>query len=245
MSAHNESDFDRLLAAHCNRDLGPAEFERLQVMARDDDARAREVREVDELHRIFDAERALFVTVAAPLEPREEADEVYRGLSQRAARAEQTLRDLGADGAGEPVLRLSVWTARRLWAAAAAAAAAAVLVLAFAAALGVFSPAEPDDLRLRAVTPIQLEPEISATSREISWHTVVGARTYDVVITDEDNAVILARPDTAARSTIWELTPAEFTRLESFEGSLYLRVVARDGSEIEITTTGDLLLKIR
>lgn len=242
MSAHNESDFDRLLAAHCNRELEPAEVERLQVMARDDDARAREIREVDELHRIFDAERALFVAVAAPPEPREEADEVYRGLRQSAAHAEQTLRDLGSPPVVRPLLHSRGWTARRIGMVAAA---AAVVVLGFAATLGVFSPSPPDDLRLRGVTPIQLEAEISATSREISWHTVVGARTYDVVITDGDNRTILARPDTAARSTIWELTPAEFTRLDDFEGPLYLRVVARDGSEIELATTGDLLLNIR
>lgn len=240
MSVHNESDFDRLFAAHCNRELEPGEFEQLQVLAGADEERAQAVQEVETMHRLFASERALFAAAAAPLEPRDEADEVYRGLCRRAAQAEETLRASATAGTA-PVSRARLLSAPRGWVAAAA---AAFLVVA-AYALGVFTPAEPEDLRLRGIPRIQLEPEITRASPQISWHTVVGARTYDAVIVDAENRAILVRPDHASRSTAWQLTPDEFARLESAAGAVFLRVVALDGSGLELATTGDLQLNIR
>ena len=174
MSAHNDNDFDRLLAAHCNRDLDRAELEQLQDMARGDDSRAREVREVDAVHRALDFERELQAVAVAPLEPREEADPVYQKLCRVAAEAEQEIRALGRPPAPMVMPRARMLTMRR----AVGAAAAAVLVFAIAFATGVFGPSEPADLRLRGVPQIFLKKEIGMQSREISWYEVVGARSY-------------------------------------------------------------------
>jgi hypothetical protein len=128
-------------------------------------------------------------------------------------------------------------------------AAAAVIVLALGQLVfGWFQPSAPADERLggdRGLPRILLEAKIDPATRALSWHAVVGARTYDGVITDDENRVVLSRPESAARSTVWQLTATEYARLAESSGPLFLRVIARDGAGLEVATTGDLELRLR
>jgi hypothetical protein len=239
MSAHSESDFERLLAAHVHRELAGHEADRLRALARGDAAREREVAEIGDLHARLDAERALYRRARTPLAPREEADPVYRRLARRAAAAEQSLREAACAPRAVPARR-PAFGARARIAAAAAAVLGACALLPF-----LLRPTAPPDTRWHVLPRILLEPEISPASRTLSWHAVVGARTYDVVIVDADDQTVLARPDRAVRSTLWELTADEYALLAKSRKPLYLRVVARDGAGLEVASTGDLRLEVK
>lgn len=250
MSAHSQGEFERLLVAHGNRELSAAETRQLGVLARDDPARVREVREIDELHGLLDHERALWREAMTPLDLREEGDSVYRDLCRRAARAERALRDLAADQPPTvvltPLLTPELAPRRRLTPSRLLLAGAAAAALLWVVS-GLFGPtAPPEDHRLRRGGPgIVLRPEISATSHEISWHAVVGARTYDATIFDADDRIVLVRHQAASRSYVWQVSQEDYDSLARHPGPLYLRIVARDGAGIRIDTSGDLPLTVR
>ena len=105
MSAHNQSEFEQLLAAHANRELDAHEVSRLDALSQGDPVRLSEIRGVTEVHRQLDAEKELYQQVLAPLEPREQADPVFQRLSRRAARTESALRAMSAHTDTQTVVR--------------------------------------------------------------------------------------------------------------------------------------------
>jgi len=244
MSANSPSEFEQLLAAHANRELSQGQRQRLEALAAEL-GRDADIADLDDLHAVFAGERELKRGVMAPAEPGEEADEVYSVLNRAAARAERAVRSL--DELTVPEIQVHASRPRSVWPWSMAVAAGLLIAVGvWAVASGVFGPARPsDDLQLGSVPRILLQPELAAQAREISWHAVVGARTYDVAIRDAEDRTVLARPPEHSRSNRWQLSAADYELLLRHVGPLYLRVVARDSGGLRIATTGDLPLEIK
>ena len=244
MSAHSENEYQQLFMAHANRELEPEGVAQLEAMVGQDSGRQRDLRELDQLHGWLDGERELRAAVMAPPEPREDSSEVFQKLTRRAARTEQALRTMASDGLVEPVVAARpILTFRRV----AGLVAAAVILVGVSAALGLFSgeQAPPKNIVLNEMMPIVLEPELTAKSRSFSWHAVVGVAHYDCVIVDGENRPVVERAEQYARSTVWELTEAEYDRLANHVGPLFLRVAGFDGVGFQLASTGDLELSVR
>lgn len=245
------AEFAMLLEAHAGRSLTLDEDARLRTLATGDAERRAELAAFDELHGAFDAERRLFERVAAPWTAAEEADEGVARLARAAAGAEDALRAqlrfAGAQAMAPVAPRRGL---RRASLVVAALAAAAVCVVAILLARGGSGPGlltgTPDDAVLGAGSRIVMQSELRADRPLLSWHPVVGASRYDARIEDDRGELVLARPDTDAASTLWELSREQFAALHAHPGKtgLRLRIVARDGAKLVIGSSGDLPLRL-
>ena len=238
------SEFAQLLAAHANRELLPAERQHLAALAAGDPEHLADLHAVEAVHAAFAHERALARAALRPVDPREEADPLYRDLGRAAARAETQLKAGLRALAPVPVMApvRPRWVLRVVWFGAAAAA------LWLAWLLWLRPPQAPpllDGQPNREVLSIRLVPEVNKDLRTISWQSLSGARRYDVVVEDAAGKVLLERPAAAAKSTRWDLSETEFTLLSQQREPLTLRVIARDGIGLPIGSSGDLPLSVR
>ena len=241
---------DRLRQAHANRDLTVAEAMRLRDLATAAPDLANDLATIDGLHRLFDLEAELFADVVAPIEASEEFDETYARLARVAAATEPTVRARLLHGGADrrmPAPRTR-WHLRRIVMYCAAAAAVLIATLLYTqsrSAAPPLMPGAPSGEVLSGSTPILLEPVLRTDAPSLSWHPVVNATRYDVVVVDAAGTVVLARDDFHATNHRWELTPDELARLTARTGELRLRIVARDGAGLAVATSGDLRLTLR
>ena len=256
--SREDHEFAQLIRAHANRELTGVEEDRLAELGAGHPSRAEEARQVGAVHGLLDQERQLSELVAAPVEPREEADEGFQRLQGRAAEAERSLRArlLHAVRPLQAAVRRTGFRGAP-WTLASVAAALMVGLLVFRGggeppALLPQTPG-PETLGgpiqrdlISQVSLISLTAEIDADNRTISWLPVSGARPYAVVVEDRSGNLVLQRAGEDARSNRWDLTGAQFQILQQQGGDpLLLRVVALDGAGITVGTTGDLPLAIR
>ncbi len=256
---NDKHEFEQLLRAHANKELTVDERTQLGVLAARDPARERAVAEFEELHRWMSSESRLAVETMAPADPSEEADESYRRLAQAAARAERQLASkllnpvhrgdrylpggLQAPASGRDRRRSLL-----IGAALAVATAAAVVLVAVLTSRGAppLDPNTPDSRdRIGGQHLISINPVLTASDPGLSWDHVPGARSYDAKILDAGGAVVLARSEEQVRSNEWRFTKAEYDVLKAHAGSLYLRVVARDGAGVGFASTGERRLDVR
>lgn len=243
-----EREFAQLLVGHANRELTGSEVTRLQELTADHPERADKVRSMEQVHELFEQERAAFEEVVSPSDPKEEADETYRRLQLRAAEGEELLRARLLHGVQPAQSAVGGRRPRTAWILGAVA--AAVLAGFFLTRGGggppELLPGDPGPQRLGpAAVHISLTAGITADNRQLSWVPVAGAATYDVVVENGAGNVVLQRGDAEARSTRWELSEAQLQLLQERAEGLILRVLARDGAGIVVGTTGDLPLSIR
>ena len=259
-SRHDNSEFERLLAAHACGELDEHGRNALTRRASEDPRRAGDVEAIDDVLAAFAAERRLRERVLAPAEAREEADEGYRRLSRAAAAREQRLREelQAQDRPSWSAMPLATDVSKATTVPARARG-ARLLALGFAIAAAVLLGAflllqrgpslltnAPQDLRSGAVPTIVLTPQIGASASSVEWQAVPGASHYEVLIEDAEGNLVLRRPDRATRNTRWDLTVAEIDALRKRSPqALLLRVVARDGVGLIVATSHDVPLNVR
>ena len=263
--SHSRLELEQLIAAHANRELDGNGRVRLEALIAATPAAARDeqrllVDEIDALHRSFDAERSLRDAMLAPLEAREEADPQFRALLGAGARAESELKEratritrIGATvvlpAPARPGLRLG--GAKNVIMAAAAAILVAVglwLMLGGerAPALTRGTPG-PERLGLSIIA----RPEIALHEPTVSWFSVPGAASYDLLLIVGDNEIAFRKDGIPAATTTCDLQNANLASIANRRtasggaGELRLRIVARDGMGIVIGTSGDLPVTLR
>ncbi|MCA8941505.1 MAG: hypothetical protein KDB80_03000 [Planctomycetes bacterium] len=248
MSAPERTEIASLLSAHTNCTLTDVELERLRSYAADDPELAREVDEIEQLHRAFADERELMDRAAAPVDPAEEIADEFQRLQQAAARASDALRSKLEHG--EPRVRaFAVGRSRRAswWLVVAAAMLIAGIWFAFRGdGRPVLDPQTPNDRTLGgAPAAIVLTAELHANQRSFAWLADPRARTYDVVLEAKTGEILLARSDEFATETSWELSPDEFARVSAHGGQIILRIEGKDGGGHTVASSGDRPVTIR
>lgn len=241
----NDVEFERLLRSQALGALLPAERQRLDALASAHPGRARLVAEQDAVLAAFAGERHLTAEVTRPAAMDEDADEAMQRLARTAAAAEQELRARLVHGTRMSSVALPRDRWRRPLGFALLAAAAALLLW-FGLARGDGPGTRPPE-DLRSGTRVQLvlyNPTLTPEARAISWAAVAGASGYDVAILDRDGEVVLERAADQRKSTVWELTPDQYSDLRA-RLPLRVRVTALDGVGAPIGSSGDLELGMR
>lgn len=234
-------EFERLVAAHANRELTRGERLRLDELVQRAPSRAVICSGIERVHALLERERELGEAAVGPLDPLEEIGENWERLARTASLAGEQLRARLRHGSPPAMVRRPRVPRWLLGAAAA--------VLLAAAGSWMLGSRSPESIP-QAPSPEQLGgslllvPELSVASPRLAWHAVPNAVTYRAVISDAAGDVVLRRPDAAARSTQWDLTADEIAMLER-AAPVMLRVVALDGDGGPLQSSGDLQLALR
>jgi hypothetical protein len=241
------------LRAHANRDLTSGESAKLRAFAAKDAGTAAALASMEALHATMDDERELFAAVAVPISAAEASDGDWQRLAASGARAEAVLRGQLRFGelasSSRVVGARSKAVARGWWWVAGAAAAMVLVAILWRTAdeeRPSLIPTTPNERVLGSGARIVLTAELRLDRPVLSWHVVVGAKSYDAVILGPTGDVLAQRAEQSRASTSWELEAAAVASLRTVTDrtGLRLRVVARDSLGLPLATSGDLPLTI-